>query len=121
MDEATLLTAETDPVVAARHLQALGPSLVVVKVGANGAIALTGDQQIHVPAARLERVVDPVGAGDAFAAGLLAGILRGFSMDATLALANRCGALAMTTPGDMESLPFWDELEADHSAGDVRR
>ncbi len=121
MDEAALLTGETDPLVAAKQLRALGPSTVVVKVGPNGAIALTDDQQIHTPAARLERVVDPVGAGDAFAAGLLAGMLRGFSMEAALALGNRCGALAMTTAGDMESLPFWDELEADHTAGDVRR
>jgi 2-dehydro-3-deoxygluconokinase len=121
MDEATLLTAETDPVAAGRKLQALGPSIVVVKVGANGAIALVDDQQIHVPAVRLERVVDPVGAGDAFAAGLLAGMLRGFTLEAALALANRCGALAMTAPGDMESLPFWDELEADSSGSDVRR
>jgi 2-dehydro-3-deoxygluconokinase len=121
MDEATLLTGETDPVVAARQLRALGPSTVVVKVGANGAIALTDEGQISAPAARLERVIDPVGAGDAFAAGLFAGILRGFSMEAALALANRCGALAMTAPGDMESLPFWDELEIDSSASDVRR
>jgi 2-dehydro-3-deoxygluconokinase len=120
MEEATLLTGETDPVVAAQQLQALGPSTVVVKIGASGAMALTGEQRIHAPAVRLERVIDPVGAGDAFAAGLLAGLLRGFTMEAALALANRCGALAMTAPGDMESLPFWDELEAGATC-DVRR
>lgn len=120
IDEAQLLTGESDPEIAARHLQRLGPSLVVLKIGAEGALAVTSDELIRVPAARLERVIDPVGAGDAFAAGLLSGLLRGFSIADALWLANRCGALAMTAPGDMESLPRRAELEAD-SVGDVRR
>jgi 2-dehydro-3-deoxygluconokinase len=119
-DEAELLTGESDPEAAARQLRSLGPSMVVVKVGASGALALTDGQLVHADAVRLERIVDPVGAGDAFAAGLLAGMLRGFTTHASLALANRCGALAMTTAGDMESLPFWDELAVDFSS-DVRR
>jgi 2-dehydro-3-deoxygluconokinase len=123
MDEAELLTGESDPEVAARQLAALGPAMVVVKLGAQGALALAGDELIRMPGTPLERVVDPVGAGDAFAAGFLAGRLRGFTTDAALRLANRCGALAMTSPGDMESLPRWDEVasESANSSSDVRR
>jgi 2-dehydro-3-deoxygluconokinase len=121
LEEAALLTGESDPQLAAQQLRALGPSTIVVKVGADGALAVTDDQIVHSSAAKLERIIDPVGAGDAFAAGFLAGLLRGFAMRDALALANRCGALAMTAPGDMESLPFWDELTDDSSFSDVRR
>jgi 2-dehydro-3-deoxygluconokinase len=120
LEEAELLTGESDPERAAREIARLGPSTVVVKLGAEGALALTNGTVVHSPATRLERIVDPVGAGDAFAAGFLAGLLRGFDLPATLALANRCGALAMTAPGDMESLPFWSELSSE-AVGDVRR
>jgi 2-dehydro-3-deoxygluconokinase len=121
MDEAELLTGESDPEVAARQLAKLGPGLVVVKLGADGALALTEDEIIRVPGTPLERVVDPVGAGDAFAAGFLAALLRSFTTAAALRLANRCGALAMLSPGDMESLPRWEEVASESTASDVRR
>jgi 2-dehydro-3-deoxygluconokinase len=122
MDEAELLTGESDPEQAARQLRELGPAMIVVKLGARGALALTRDDElIHVPGTPVERVVDPVGAGDAFAAGFLAGLLRGFTTDAALRLANRCGALAMTSPGDMESLPRWEEVASESLSADVRR
>jgi 2-dehydro-3-deoxygluconokinase len=120
LEEAELMTSESDPEKAVRAIQQLGPGMVVVKLGADGALALTDGQLTHSPAMKLERIIDPVGAGDAFAAGLLTGLLRGFSIDAALALANRCGALATTTHGDMESLPTWQEVTAE-SLADVRR
>ena len=119
-EEAELLTGESDPELAARDLQQLGPSLVVLKRGAHGALAVTRDQLIQAPAVPLERIVDPVGAGDAFAAGLLSGMLRGLDTANALRLANRCGALAMCAPGDMESLPRRAELE-EQGVGDIRR
>ena len=120
-EEAELLTGESDPTLAARRLRDLGPGTVIVKVGASGALAVTEEGLVRADAVPLGRVVDPVGAGDAFAAGFLAGTLRGFSLQEALALGNRCGALAMTTAGDMESLPFWDELETNVGSADVRR
>jgi 2-dehydro-3-deoxygluconokinase len=121
-DEAELLTGESDPEAAARQLQKLGPRMVVVKLGAAGALALTDNQQtIRVPGTPLERIVDPVGAGDAFAAGLLTGLRRGFATDAALRLANRCGGLAMLSPGDMEALPRWEEVASEAQSADVRR
>ncbi len=122
MDEAQLLTGFSDPEMAARELHALGPELVVIKLGAEGALALHSDGQVlRSPAIPVERIVDPVGAGDAFAAGLLTGLLRAFPLEDALALANRCGALALTSPGDMEALPRWAEVASDPAASDIRR
>ena len=120
-DEADLLTGESDPECAARALAQLGPRAVIVKVGAAGAIALVEGELLRAPATALERVVDPIGAGDAFAGGFLAGTLRGMSVGDALALANRCGALAMSAPGDMEALPRWSEASRPGSTRDVNR
>ncbi|MFE2871472.1 PfkB family carbohydrate kinase, partial [Embleya sp. NPDC059259] len=54
--------------------------------------------------------VDPVGAGDAFAAGYLAELVEGATVAARLATAAAAGAFAVTVPGDWEGLPRRDEL-----------
>ena len=119
-DEAELLAGEAEPEAAARALLGLGPEMVVVKVGARGCVAVTESEVVDAPALPLARIVDPVGAGDAFAAGFHVGRLRGFDLAETLWLANRCGALAMAVPGDTEGFPRWDEVY-DETVGDIRR
>jgi len=56
--------------------------------------------------------VDPVGAGDAFAAGYLAGHLWDLPAQERLRVANAMGAMSVATLGDYEGLPDRDELEA---------
>ncbi len=122
-DEAEFLTGEADPETAARALLALAPSvaLVVVKLGPQGALAVSRDELVHVPSAPLPRVIDPVGAGDAWAAGFYAGRLRGLALAEGLALANRCGAWATTAPGDADVFPRWEEVATGGAMPDVRR
>jgi 2-dehydro-3-deoxygluconokinase len=116
-----LLTGVSDEREAARELLRLGPRMVVMKLGDRGALALTAEGYVDSPAERVARIVDPVGAGDAFAAGFLAGQLRDMDLSASLALANRCGAAAMLVPADQEGLPRWDEVAGPAFVGDVRR
>ena len=82
----------------------------MTKLGARGALAVQADGAIEVAGVMLPRVVDPVGAGDAFAAGFLTGQIRGMDLETSLALANRCGAHAMTVAADQEGLPHWHEV-----------
>ena len=90
-DEARLLTGCADPMDAARALAARHP-VVAVSLGADGAVWAAGTSLIHRPAHPTE-VVDTTGAGDAFAAGLLAAWLASpgadpvGALDAGLALA----------------------------------
>jgi 2-dehydro-3-deoxygluconokinase len=58
-----------------------------------------------IPPYPVERVVDPVGAGDAFAAGLICGLLRGWPLSEGAALGALLGAAAVTTSGDWEHAP----------------
>jgi 2-dehydro-3-deoxygluconokinase len=55
-------------------------------------------------------VVDPVGAGDAFCAGFIAGRLDGVDLDTALRMGNACGALAVAAAGDQAGLPDRVEL-----------
>ncbi len=63
-----------------RRWRALGPSLVVVTDGGQGALALGRGEVLHVAPVPVD-VVDTVGAGDAFTAGLLAGLDDGGLLD----------------------------------------
>jgi sugar/nucleoside kinase (ribokinase family) len=70
-EEARELTGKRSVVLAARAIQELGPSLVVIKRGEHGAIVFNEDDIFYTPAYPLERVVDPTGAGDTFAGGFV--------------------------------------------------
>lgn len=64
-------------------------------------------------------VVDPVGAGDAFVGGFLAGRLRGLDNRRCLELANACGGCAASLPGDAESMPYAEDV-ATELGGEMR-
>jgi ribokinase len=83
-DEARLLTGCADAMDAARALAARHP-VVAVSLGADGAVWATGTSLVHRPAHPTE-VVDTTGAGDAFAAGLLAAWLSSPQGDPAAAL-----------------------------------
>ncbi len=75
-EEAHMLTADPSTVRAAEKIRAMGPTVVVVKKGAHGAAALGPWGWLLFPALPVNDVLDPTGAGDAFAGGLL-GALNG--------------------------------------------
>jgi 2-dehydro-3-deoxygluconokinase len=54
-DEAELLTGESDPLAAAEAIRALGPKLVIVKLGAEGSMALSDAGVVRAPALKLDR------------------------------------------------------------------
>ncbi|NLJ81003.1 MAG: carbohydrate kinase family protein, partial [Firmicutes bacterium] len=57
------------------------------------------------------RVEDEIGAGDAFNAGFLAAMFKGFSVEQSLCYANAVGAISVTVKGDQEALPTWKDLD----------
>ncbi len=75
-DEAELLTGRVSTVSAARELLELGPRFVVVKKGEHGCIMAHRDGLAALPAYPVEHVVDPTGAGDSFAGGLMGYLAR---------------------------------------------
>ncbi|HEY2671514.1 MAG TPA: sugar kinase [Rugosimonospora sp.] len=87
-----------------RALSELGPRQVLITRGALGALAVVDGEVLDSPAYPVSSV-DPVGAGDAFAAGYLSATLDGLSTVDCLDRACLAGAFAVTVPGDWEGLP----------------
>lgn len=82
-----------------------GASLVVIKVGSEGAYFFSKNQSQLVPGFPVEQVVDPVGAGDGFAAGFISGLLDHLSIDKAVERGNAVGAMVTMVNGDVEGLP----------------
>ncbi len=80
------------------------PAVLVVKSGADGAVAFHDGTSTRAAAARVD-VVDPVGAGDAFAAGFLSGTLRGLPVRERLRHGHLLAAAALTVAGDVGTPP----------------
>jgi 2-dehydro-3-deoxygluconokinase len=121
--EARLLVDGVGAHELAHALAALGPGQVLLKRGALGAIAVVDGQALQVPPYQVTEV-DPVGAGDAFAAGYLCGLLDGAPAESRLTTAALAGAFAVTVSGDWEGLPDRAELallSAQAAGADVQR
>lgn len=97
-DEAAALTGEDDPRRMAERLLELGVGTVVVTMGERGAVAANHDETIELPAPTVE-VVEPSGAGDAFAAGLVVGLLGDWDLLRCVEFASVIGASACTRLG----------------------
>jgi 2-dehydro-3-deoxygluconokinase len=100
-----------DGLAAAGKLRAEGSGSVVVKRGPAGATLVGEGAQLDAEAVPVARVVDPVGAGDAFCAGYLAALLEGLEPSTALAWGNGCAAAALSVEGDLTGLPSRAELD----------
>ena len=97
---------------AARALAAVDGQTVVVKLGADGALGVTGGGGVVTTAAPPVDPVDTIGAGDAFDAGFLAAWLDARPLERCLRLAVACGALSTRATGGVDGQPTRDEAEA---------
>ena len=69
--EARLLTEKKNLISAAREVLKMGPKFVVIKKGEHGSLLCTQSDTFVLPAFPAEKVVDPTGAGDSFAGGMM--------------------------------------------------
>lgn len=105
--EVCALSNMADATLAAKTL-AVEAGIVVVKQGAEGALAVQGSQTVVAPSIPT-KVVDTVGAGDSFDAGFLVGFLNGWSLEKSLRLGTACGSLSTQAAGGTEAQPNLQE------------
>jgi adenosine kinase len=72
---------------------------VVTTLGESGSTVRQGDDLIEIPPVRAARVVDPTGCGDAYRAGLLAGLRRGHGFEVAGRMGSLLGALQVAEAG----------------------
>jgi 2-dehydro-3-deoxygluconokinase len=109
-DELQLLYDTTDQEAIFGRLEKLSAVSVVKGVGETTVI-VEGGRRTAVPFHKAEKVVDTVGAGDGFCAGLLAGLLKGWTIEEAVRLASICGSLVVQGRGDWEATPDWRTVE----------
>jgi sugar/nucleoside kinase (ribokinase family) len=108
LPEAQAIVGLDEPGEVARVLINHGVGTVVLKMGAEGCLVMSADRDtLRLPAFEVE-VVDATGAGDAFAAGFIAGVWHGWSLEKTARFASAVGGLCVTgigASGGVRSLP----------------
>jgi sugar/nucleoside kinase (ribokinase family) len=99
--EAKKIAGADDLETAISRLSQMVP-ILVVKRGADGALAQRGGERFSSPALTVG-VIDPVGAGDSFDAGFLSQYIRGVDLPSCLAMGNLAGGFSTTRPGGTEA------------------
>jgi adenosine kinase len=91
---------------------ARGVKALVVTLGAQGSLIHAGGKRHEIPSVKAEKVVDPTGCGDAYRAGLLYGIAKGWSWDETGRLASLMGAIKIAHRGAQNHSLSRSEIDA---------
>jgi len=89
---------------------------IITTLGENGSLICTHDQEVKIPAAQASRVVDPTGAGDAYRAGLIKGLVIGKSLPDAARMGATCASYAVECYGTQEHCfsqeAFWARYQA---------
>ncbi|MCU1734207.1 MULTISPECIES: ribokinase [unclassified Pseudomonas] len=94
---------------AADHLIALGAGKVIVTLGAQGALLVSGEGSEHFPAP-VVAAVDTTAAGDTFVGGFAAALAQGRSEREAIVFGQRAAAISVTRPGAQPSIPSLAEV-----------
>jgi 2-dehydro-3-deoxygluconokinase len=118
IDDVQTLTGLTDPQAILDFYLRLGPKVVVLKMGEQGAWLATPQQRMHISPCTV-KVVDATGAGDAFCGSFLARILAGDTPEQAARYANLAAALKCTGYGAVAPIPRAADVIAAMRRGEV--
>ncbi|MGW1257237.1 5-dehydro-2-deoxygluconokinase [Streptomyces sp. NPDC002513] len=120
VDEVEIATGERDPHAAAQALLDAGVALAVVKQGAKGVLAVSAaGESAEVPPLPV-KVLNGLGAGDAFGGSLCHGLLAGWDLERIMRYANAAGAIVASRLECSSAMPTPSEIEDAVTAGAVR-
>ncbi|EUJ09753.1 sugar kinase, ribokinase [Methylophilaceae bacterium 11] len=84
---------------------------LIVTLGANGSQIYADGQLFEIPCVNADKIVDPTGCGDAYRAGLLYGMVRGWDWPTCGRLASTMGAIKIASRGGQNHRPTREEIE----------
>jgi len=111
LEDLQMLYGPMDAQQAIQRLQDLGCHHAVLKAGPNDVLVLNQGSVTSLPVMHVAHPVDLMGAGDALAAGCLAGLLHGHDAVQAARLGIAVAGLAIQMPGNIESMPTRAEVE----------
>ncbi|HEX8833452.1 MAG TPA: carbohydrate kinase family protein [Abditibacteriaceae bacterium] len=97
-----------NPQAIADYFLQCGVGVVALKMGERGSFVTDGRESYLAPLLPV-KAIDATGAGDAFAAGFLCGVLRGLDLKACARLGNAAGALCVTRVGTVAGYRSYEE------------
>lgn len=98
-EDAKALCGLDDPAKIAEHYLALGVPKIVITLDKKGAYYRSAKESGITPTFRADKVVDTHGAGKAFAAGLISGIIEELPLGEAVIRANACGCMSIQKQG----------------------
>lgn len=111
IEEARMVTGKHDPADVAKVLIDRGVKVVGLKMGEDGCYIRSAGAEVRIPKFDVD-AVDACGAGDAFAAGFLTGVVKGWDLEMTGRFANAVGALCVTAIGATTGIKSLEETLA---------
>ncbi len=108
IEEAKMLTGYQEPRDIAQALLDRGVKIVGLKMGEAGCFIKTKDTELTIPVYKVN-AIDALGAGDAFVAGFLTGIVKGWDLEKTGRFANAVGAHCVTALGATTGIKSLEE------------
>ncbi|AQZ66037.1 5-keto-2-deoxygluconokinase [[Actinomadura] parvosata subsp. kistnae] len=110
LEEVETAVGVRDPEAAAQALLDAGVRLAIVKMGPEGVFARTSEESALVEPMEV-KVVNGIGAGDAFGGALCLGLLRGWPLERTLRFANAAGAFVAARLACADAMPSTSEVD----------
>jgi sugar/nucleoside kinase (ribokinase family) len=110
-DEAAALSGEKEPEKMAEVFLAAGVRHAGIKLGTKGLYVRDHETEFYLPALPA-KVVDTTGAGDNFMAGLIAGLVRGWTLRKSCLFGSAAAAICVTKVGPMTAVESFDQVAA---------
>ncbi|MFG6194832.1 5-dehydro-2-deoxygluconokinase [Nonomuraea sp. JJY05] len=110
LDEVENAVGVRDPEAAAQALLDAGVKVAIVKMGPEGVLARTSEESVVAEPVEV-KVVNGIGAGDAFGGAICLGLLRGWPLERTVRFANAAGAFVAARLACADAMPSTAEVE----------
>ena len=110
LEEAILFTGEEDENQALQKISEIGPKIIVVTHGKNGAHLFSQGKHLFSPTFK-HKTVDELGAGDGFSAGFVSGLVKGFPLEKSLKMGMANGASVVMKIGSKHGLLGESDME----------
>ncbi|KMO85654.1 2-dehydro-3-deoxygluconokinase [Megasphaera cerevisiae DSM 20462] len=109
--EGKILMGSEDPRIINAFYIKNGAKACITKCGGDGAFVSEEQGEYMVPGFKADKIVDTVGAGDGFAAGVITGLMERLPLKEAVRRGNAIGAIQVMSRGDNEGLPYPDQLK----------
>jgi 2-dehydro-3-deoxygluconokinase len=109
-NEGEILMGSKNPEDISKFYLSSGTKTVITKLGSKGCHVAAKEESFYVDGFKVEKVIDTVGAGDGFAAGVISALMENLTLKDAARRGNAIGAIQVMSRGDNDGLPDRKQL-----------